>query len=186
MIIGITGKMGSGKSTLAQTLIQQGWEEYSFASPIKKIAEIFGFSEASLYTTQEEKLVLHPYWNVTSREFLQKFGTEVRREIEKIIPLKIRYGLWIDIFLSKYDKTKNYVIPDVRFCVEEELIRELGGKIVRTRKECVEGGAENATAFSAHPSETEMSNIRADLEIDNSALTKEQASESLLSFVSSL
>ncbi len=173
MIIGITGKMGSGKSTIGD-YIQKcggGYFIYNVADPIKKIAEIFGFSKESLYTTQEAKLEIHENWGVSAREFLQKFGTEVAREISRIIPLKIRRGLWIDIFINNYDKNKNYIIPDVRFLSEEKMIRDLGGIIIRTKR----ASNENKTLFASHVSEKEMESIEADYEIDNDALSLSEA-----------
>jgi len=73
MIIGISGFIGSGKTTAANYLVQKGFKEYSMAGPLKKIAEIFHFELHQLYGTQEQKLELNKYWNISGREFLQKF-----------------------------------------------------------------------------------------------------------------
>jgi len=177
-IIGISGEYGSGKTTLAGQFIKDGYEECSFASPIKQIAKIFGFSDESLYTTQEAKLAIHPQWGVSSREFLQKFGTEVREQIEKIIPLKIQRSLWIDMFVNQYDKNKNYVISDVRFLKEAQVIKELGGIIVRTKRDIPRDAK-----ISSHASETEIKDISADVEVDNNVLSVEEAKKKVVEFL---
>lgn len=175
MLIGITGKIGSGKTTVSEILKKMGYEEYSFAAPIKKIAEIFGFTHKSLYTSQEEKAKVDVNWNVSSRTFLQLFGTEIRKEIETTIPLKIKYGLWVDLFLHTYDKNKNYVFSDVRFPHEAQMIRDNGGIIIRTIRDC-----ETDEQYARHPSEVEMENIKVDYVIDNNILNLQQIEQLFL------
>lgn len=177
MIIGITGKIGSGKSTLAGSLLKKGYTEYTFATPLKKIGEIFGFSELQLYGTQEQKLEIHPYWKVSAREFLQKVGTDLFRVA---LPEKCpkMYSVWTRLFIMRYlENRKDYVISDVRFPDEAKVIKDLGGVVIRAVRDCPitsEGGAEHQ-----HSSETEMDKIEADYVIDNNLLTKEQAEEEL-------
>jgi dephospho-CoA kinase len=139
MIIGITGKIGSGKSTLAEYLTDSyGYIEYSFATPLKQIGEIFGFSQMELYGTQEQKLEVNKLWGVSAREFLQKVGTELFREsLPKVLPdLKIRRGIWSDIFRNVYEKKPElYVVSDVRFLDEYQTIKDLGGIVIRITRD---------------------------------------------------
>lgn len=58
------------------------------------------------------------------REFLQKVGTEFGRQT-------IGEGVWIDMLMSSLTEG-NYIVPDVRFNNEAELIIDLGGRVIKT------------------------------------------------------
>ena len=178
MLIGICGRLGSGKSTLAEYLVREhGFEEYSFAKPIKDIAEIFGFTHSELYGTQLEKSEINQELGISGREFLQLFGTEIGRELlPRTIPnLKIEESIWIDIFTRRYRKAcsdttstrPKIVVSDVRFQNEASAIRKLGGILVRVKR--------TTANESTHSSESGISAIQCDYEIDNDALSKEEA-----------
>ncbi len=176
MIIGITGKIGSGKTTLANYLVQEyDFIEYSFAGPLKEIGKIFGFSDQQLYGTQEDKLSLHSHWGISSREFLQKVGTELfRNQLSKVIPdMKIKHTIWADLFKLQYmKKPRHYVISDVRFLDEAKVITELGGIIIRTERK------NDVTSCSGyehvHASETNINKIPFKLRIDNNENTLQE------------
>jgi dephospho-CoA kinase len=174
MLIGITGKIGSGKTTLANELVKNGFIEYSFSSPLKKIAEIFGFNKEHIYGTQEQKELIHPYWNVSTRDFLQKVGTELFREnLKKVLPnRKISDSIWIELFKQQYSKKDKYVVSDIRFLDEAKAIKDLGGIILKTFK--------NSDIVSNHKSETEIDLIEPDIIIDNNILKKEELVEFIL------
>lgn len=184
MIIGITGRIGSGKSTLANELVKAGFKEYSFAKPLKEIAEIFGFEPNTLYGTQEEKLQIHPFWNISSREFLQKLGTEVFREtLPKVLPaMNLKYSVWIQLFLLELQKNrlhlgaKNYVISDVRFLDEAKAIKENGGFIVKTYRK--------GQSLSNHKSEAEIDLIKEDFFLNNDEVAIEDIGNLVLSKLS--
>jgi hypothetical protein len=177
MIIGLTGKIGSGKTTAAKYFISQGFKEYGMADPIKSIGKIFGFNHEQMYGTQEQKLEVHPYWGISGREFLQKLGTEVFREaVPKIIPdMKIQRTVWVDLFEleCKNNPDTDFLISDVRFLDEADLIRSLGGiiiRVVRDNEISSLSGKEHK-----HKSELEMDAIQADYTIDNNILSLEES-----------
>lgn len=187
MIIGITGKMGSGKSTLAQTLVEKhGFVEYSFAAPLKQIGEIFQFTHSQLYGTQQEKEQKHEWWGISARDFLQKVGTELFREklLEELPDLKTSGSVWVDLFMLTYQKNPNvdYVISDVRFLNEAEMILKLGGAIVKTIRDLEEKNDDstNITKNVMHKSETELSQIQYSLLIDNTKLTPAEAAQKVM------
>lgn len=174
MIIGITGKIGSGKSTTAEILVKNGYTEYSMSSPLKEIGKVFGFTHEQLYGSQEQKLQIHPHWGCSARTFLQKAGTELFREtMPKVIPeMKIEHTIWIDLFKLKYQRDpKSYVISDVRFLDEANVIKELGGIIIRTVRDN-KISSDNKIEH-VHRSELEMESIIPDYIIDNNILSKE-------------
>lgn len=176
-LIGIVGNIGSGKTSTASILKQYGFQEYSFADPLKQIGKIFKFSDKQLYGTQEDKLEIHPYWGVSSREFLQKLGTDVFRDFVPTI-LPSFQDPWVKLFIYSYsNERKNTVISDVRFQSEAKVIKELGGILIRTKRDnkiVSEGKKE-----TIHASEQEINSIVCDYEIDNNLLTFDMVEEKL-------
>lgn len=173
-IIGITGKIGSGKSTCSEVLKTHfGFHEYSFAGPIKEIGRVFGFSDQSLYGTQEDKNQIHPYWGVSSRVFLQKLGTEVfRYNLAQALPeMKGSDSIWVELFKKHVSENPGfYVISDVRFLDEAKVIREMGGVIVKTVREHKDDAGVNV---STHSSEMELEKIKHDFLVDGNNIRKE-------------
>ena len=141
ILIGITGKIGAGKTISAKILEHaHNFQEYTMAGPLKSIALALGFTYKEVNGTQEEKLVKNKYWDISGREFLQKFGTDICRDIlPNVINMNLNNRtLWCRVFENYYNENKNLfpymVVSDCRFKDELDLIKELGGvtvKIVR-------------------------------------------------------
>lgn len=125
-IIGLTGLPRSGKDTAASHLVcDLGYERRAFATPLKAAAAILldrplcemdgagGFDREALL----------PEWGFSTRWFLQRFGTECMRN-------QIDQDFWIKRMRVSMVPEGRYVITDVRFQNEADLIRELGGQII--------------------------------------------------------
>ena len=136
MIIGICGLIGSGKDTIADHLVKDHkFVKISFADKLKDtVATLFewdrdlldGKTEQSrLWREQEDH-----FWSkelkkkVTPRYVLQVFGTECMRD-------GFYDGIWVSMLKKKVTENPdiNWVIPDVRFENEANMIQELGGEV---------------------------------------------------------
>jgi len=139
MIIGICGLIGSGKGTVADVLVDHGFKKVSFADKLKDgVSTIFGWDRAMLEGDTDESRTWREqrddFWSaetemeVTPRLVLQLFGTDCLRN-------GFHDGVWVSL-LKKHmlDNPGNYVIPDVRFRNEQNMIRELGGEIWRVQR----------------------------------------------------
>jgi hypothetical protein len=139
MIIGLVGFIGSGKGTVADILTRNhGFHKESFADAVKDaIAPIFGWERHLLEgdTPESRKWRETPdeWWSekfekpFSPRLALQLMGTESGRNV-------FHTDLWVLSLLRRIDPAKNYVIADVRFPNEIDLIRGHGGKVIRVKR----------------------------------------------------
>lgn len=153
MIIGITGVAGSGKDTVADYLASKyGFIKVSFASILKEMLAIAGLPEPSDRDDKEKPVKC---FNFTWREAAQTLGTEWGRALDE--------NIWVKLTMAKLDLTKNYVISDVRFDNEAEVIAHYGGIIVQLTGRYVELGGN-----SEHSSEKGIRGNLIDYHIENS------------------
>ena len=136
MIIGICGLIGAGKETIADHLVNDhSFVKLSFADKLKdSVATMFDWNRDLLdgKTEQSRKWreQMDPFWSmelkheVTPRLVLQKFGTECMRD-------GFYDGIWVSLVKKKLKDNPqiNWVIPDVRFENEANMIQELGGEV---------------------------------------------------------
>ena len=183
LLIGITGNIGSGKTTVAEYIkkIYPNAIIYSFAEPLKKIAEIFKFDNHQIYGSQEDKLEINKHWNVSCREFLQKVGTELfRNRLSEIIPEFKDKSVWIELFKIQVEKQPGiYIIPDVRFLNESEIIHKMKGYIIKTVRKKYNSDSEE----SKHTSELEIDKIKYDYLIDNDNNDLEESKKIILDII---
>ncbi|HEX7099330.1 MAG TPA: hypothetical protein VF377_08805 [Acidimicrobiia bacterium] len=124
MIIGLGHQKGVGKSTVARILdTKYGFQEVAFADGVKCMAlDLFPDIRA---------LVEHLGWDEAKkvpgvRERLQAIGNSARRWIDPMV--------WIRPVLEKVSQPGDWVIPDVRFRNEADMIRVVGGYIVKVER----------------------------------------------------
>lgn len=139
MIIGICGLIGSGKGTVGDILVEQGFKKVSFADKLKDgVSTIFGWDRKMLEGDTDEsrhwRELKDDFWSnetkmeITPRLVLQLFGTDCLRN-------GFYDGVWVSL-LKKHilDNPGDYVVPDVRFRNEQNMIRELGGKVWQIKR----------------------------------------------------
>jgi hypothetical protein len=165
----LIGKIGSGKSLVAGILKKYGFREETFSSPIKMFAKSIGFLDNQIYGSQQDKLEINNFWNISGREFLQQFGTDLcRKYFSKCVP-NMNMGerkLWTRIMEFKIGKGGLMVISDGRFEDEAKLIKDYGGIIIEIKRyQKVTDTEEKKFNQLIHSSE--LSNIIPDYTINN-------------------
>ena len=141
MIIGITGLISSGKGTVADILVNEhNFTKLSFADKLKDgVATIFGWDRSMLegdsVESREWRETVDEFWtNETGREItprlvLQEFGTDCMRN-------GFYDGVWVSLVKQEIinNPQNNYIIPDVRFPNEIQIIKSLDGEIWNVRR----------------------------------------------------
>lgn len=138
-IIGLSGKMGVGKTTVANMIkeLVPGAERVAFGDLLKReVAERFDVPLFTLYWNKNAELRagvhrLSRGWPVerpimTARELLQWYGTDLIRAENP--------DYWIVAMREHLRSLRGVplvVIDDARFPNEAELVKELGGTLVR-------------------------------------------------------
>lgn len=159
MIIGFAGRKTSGKTTAAGALVEMGCHPYSFAQPLKNMADVLlvalgldGDELAEAYDAKEQ--IIHPC-EVSMRHLLQTLGTEWGRQ-------QIHPDLWVMCAQAYFERFSGFdhVIDDVRFENEAALIRKMGGVIIHVTRPGLDGG-------DRHASEQGIAFVGGDILIDN-------------------
>lgn len=150
MIIGLTGYAQSGKDTVAKILVDNyGYTRIAFADKIRE----FLYETAPDYV---QLLVDELGWekakqNQTIRELLQNTGVGARKVFGD--------NFWVHeamkTMLNDPRVDLKYVITDVRFLNEADMIKANQGQIWRIKRLGV-------TAVNSHVSETQMDNYPVD------------------------
>jgi hypothetical protein len=141
MIVGLCGLIGSGKGTVADILVKEhNFTKISFADKLKDgVSAMFGWDRQMLEGDTPESRAWREevdfFWTrelgreVTPRLVLQLYGTECMRE-------GFYDGIWVSLVKQQLlsNRDTNFVIPDVRFVNEINMIRGLGGSIWRIKR----------------------------------------------------
>ena len=174
-IIGLCAKKRSGKDTLAIHMIEKyGYIRYAFADPLKNACrEIFLLNDEQIDGSLKE--TIDERWGITPRTMFQKVGTEMFRDkLTEVFPdmSLIANNLWVYRFKKWYENEikKNpelkVVITDCRFQNEVDIIKEMGGIIIKIERD-------NNNLNDTHSSEKNIDNIKSDYTIKNNSTIKE-------------
>lgn len=121
-VIGLAGEAGSGKDTIGNFLQKNYYfQKTAFAAPLKScIKELFLMTDEQLENrTLKEKT--DDRYGLSPRQIMQLFGTEFVRKM-------IHVNFWInrmEEFLNSSEHSR-FVITDIRFPNEAELVRKYG------------------------------------------------------------
>lgn len=150
IVIGLAGPKGCGKDLACQLIIQSfdgNWERVAFADPIKNtVANLFHigrdlkrdlkqqFQAQTLDTIKRLQTV-----SLIDNNTGQRYGEFTGRDLIRDIGMLMRG--YDDTQFNDYVKNKiesnpntNWIITDVRFANEIELVRQLGGKIIEIHR----------------------------------------------------
>ena len=153
LIIGLSGRMGSGKDEIYKSALDyigsESVQRFAFGDIVKQeVAELLDLSVG--YIELKKKFF---------RPLLQWWGTEYRRAL---------YGrnYWLDQMRDRLnsDRNKEFAfVTDVRFVNEANLIKSLGGIMVRVQRP----GFIMCDKTKDHTSETDLDNYDFDHTITN-------------------
>ena len=134
MVIGLCGLIGVGKGTVADILVEQGFAKVSFADKLKDgVSTIFGWDrdllEGDTNESRQWREQRDDFWSnetkmeITPRLVMQLFGTDCMRNA-------FYDGVWVSLLKKTIlENPGNYVIPDVRFRNEQNMLRDIGGEV---------------------------------------------------------
>jgi hypothetical protein len=153
VIIGIAGKKGVGKSTVAERLVNHGFAQVSFATPLKSMAchllSEVGMTPAEIRAAELNKEEVMPKVGKSYRVMLQTLGTEWGRSLNP--------DLWLLCAEHRLEQLsdKHVIFDDVRFDNEASLIRSKGGLIIHLirKTDMVDGHASEAGVAFHHGDE---------------------------------
>lgn len=160
-LIGLAGKAGAGKDTVADYLWEkEGAIKIAFADALRAAGtSIFGLDPQNFLDRdlKEEEV---EYWGMTPRRMLQLLGTEATKPV-------FGDNIWLKRWFLSYSAvrdTDHVVVPDVRFDVEADAIRNLGGTIIHI----VRPGAGLPGTTGEHSSEAGIELLDGDMYLSNS------------------
>ena len=160
ILLGLAGPARSGKSTAADHLVRNHLlEHYAFADPLRSgLMEIFNLDPEDFEGAKKEQPV--DWLGRSPRELMQSMGTEWARQM-------VHPDVWVKLAEQNLNYLENsltsvvgFVVSDVRFENEAELIRERGGTILHIARP-------DAPAVNPHSSETGIQVKQPDLIVRN-------------------
>lgn len=160
ILIGLTGRARSGKTTAAEHLARTYLlEQYAFADPLRDgLMAIFNLDPTDFESDRKEQPL--GWLDCSPRQLMQSMGTEWARNT-------VHPDVWVKLAEQNLDYMSNalgavlgFVVSDVRFENEADLIRRRGGTVIHILRP-------NALAVNPHISEAGIAANPADLTLPN-------------------
>lgn len=136
-VLGLTGAKQCGKSSLAAYLAEHhGFHRVRMADALKGMLYAMGLEHQHLEGDAKE-VPLELLCGKTPRYAMQTLGTEWGREV-------LGQQIWVSVAQAKITKLAlanpnvRVVVEDIRFPNEAVMVLQLGGKLWRVRRPCVE------------------------------------------------
>ena len=147
-LIGICGAAGSGKTTASHHLISRGWVNEKMAGALKLMAGTLlgqlGLDVNSCLEGDMKETCISELGGKSPRHVMQTLGTEWGREC-------MHHDFWVDITKVKIQNLLNeginVVVDDIRFDNEAEMIKSLGGELIKIER----GAISTMTHISENP-----------------------------------
>ena len=166
ILIGLTGRARSGKSTAAEHLVGTYMlEHYAFADPLRDgLMAIFNLDPSDFEGDRKEQPLA--WLDRSPRQLMQSMGTEwARNTVHPDVWVKLAEQN-LDYMTKALGAVLGFVVSDVRFENEAELIRCRGGTIVHISRA-------DAQAVNPHVSEAGVAGNKDDLLMLNNGIVEE-------------
>lgn len=166
MIIGLIGARGSGKDYAANVIINNfdNWSRLAFADPIKlQLQQIFQCDRQAIERLKRADQIVINQWycdddfqsevlrtNATGRDVVRNIGMLMRQYDDQ------QFNRYVQEQIVNNPQI-NYVITDVRFDNEYQLLKQLGGVMIEINRYGYE--------YDGHV--TESGKLRGDIVINN-------------------
>ena len=166
ILIGLTGRARSGKSTASEHLVGTYMlEHYAFADPLRDgLMAIFNLDPSDFEGDRKEQPLA--WLDRSPRQLMQSMGTEwARNTVHPDVWVKLAEQN-LDYMTKALGAVLGFVVSDVRFENEAELIRRRGGTIVHISRA-------DAQAVNPHVSEAGVAGNKDDLLMLNNGTVEE-------------
>ncbi|EZP64794.1 deoxynucleotide monophosphate kinase [Pseudomonas sp. RIT357] len=166
LLIGLTGRARSGKSTAAEHLVGTYLlEHYAFADPLRDgLMAIFNLDPTDFEGDRKEQPLA--WLERSPRQLMQSMGTEwARNTVHPDVWVKLAEQN-LDYMTKALGAVLGFVVSDVRFENEADLIRRRGGTIVHISRA-------DAQAVNPHVSEAGVAGTKHDLLMFNNGTIEE-------------
>ena len=166
ILIGLTGRARSGKSTAAEHLVGTYMlEHYAFADPLRDgLMAIFNLDPSDFEGDRKEQPLA--WLDRSPRQLMQSMGTEwARNTVHPDVWVKLAEQN-LDYMTKALGAVLGFVVSDVRFENEADLIRRRGGTIVHISRA-------DAQAVNPHGSEAGVAGNKDDLLMLNNGTVEE-------------
>lgn len=166
ILIGLTGRARSGKTTAAEHLARTYLlEQYAFADPLRDgLMAIFNLDPTDFEGDRKEQPL--GWLDCSPRQLMQSMGTEwARNTVHPDVWVKLAEQN-LDYMTQALDAVLGFVISDVRFENEADLIRRRGGTVVHIFRP-------DAQAVNPHISEAGVAAQKDDLMLTNYGTVEE-------------
>lgn len=160
LLIGLTGRARSGKSTAAEHLVGTYLlEHYAFADPLRDgLMAIFNLDPTDFEGDRKEQPLA--WLDRSPRQLMQSMGTEwARNTVHPDVWVKLAEQN-LDYMTKALGAVLGFVVSDVRFENEADLIRRRGGTVIHIFRP-------DAQAVNPHVSEAGVAADKDDLTLTN-------------------
>jgi hypothetical protein len=162
---------GSGKTAFARALEADGYVRVPFAETMKAMAalllEAVGYAPELIdeLLSERKEVPLDALDGITTRRILQTLGTDWGRKLHPEVWLRC----WTGKVEAHLRAGRRCIADDMRFPNEAELIRCMGGALVRIQRPAAAAGPHGDALTLSHVSEGGLRDWAFDAEVLNNA-----------------